>query len=158
MSDRTPNWPGALKKTNFQIHSCHPQSGSNPGPWILTTGTVLYQLSWVEAVTHPITNTAQWCLTSVMYEIPVYQLYHSVTGKSSWRGPEHDALYVTILEVVFPTVTMSLTSTTVSFCNQWTMVGHFWKLDPHDPEFNKGSDCSKVCSLTRQIPQNIPEF
>ena len=88
-----------------------------------------------------------------MYEIPVYQLYHSVTGKSSWRGPEHDALYVTILEVVFPTMTMSLTSTTVSFCNQRTMVGHFWKLDPHDPEFNKGSDCSKVCSSTRQIPR-----
>ena len=86
MSDRTPNWPGALKKTNFQIHSCHPQSGSNPGPWILTTGTVLYQLSWVEAVTHPITNTAQWCLTSVMYEIPVYQLYHSATDKSLGWG------------------------------------------------------------------------
>ena len=86
MSDRTPNWPGALKKTNFQIHSCHPQSGSNPGPWILTTGTVLYQLSWVEVVTHPITNTAQWCLTSVMYEIPVYQLYHSATDKSLGWG------------------------------------------------------------------------
>ena len=86
MSDRTPNWPGALKKTNFQIHSCHPQSGSNPVPWILTTGTVLYQLSWVEAVTHPITNTAQCCLTSVMYEIPVYQLYHSATDKSLGWG------------------------------------------------------------------------
>ena len=48
--------------------------------------SVLYQLSWVEAVTHPITNTAQWCLTSVMYEIPVYQLYHSATDKSLGWG------------------------------------------------------------------------
>ena len=47
---------------------------------------MLYQLSWVEAVTHPITNTAQWCLTSVMYEIPVYQLYHSATDKSLGWG------------------------------------------------------------------------
>ena len=48
--------------------------------------SVLYQLSWVEAVTHPITNTAQWCLTSVMYEIPVYQLYHLATDKSLGWG------------------------------------------------------------------------
>ena len=48
--------------------------------------SVLYQLSWVEAVTHPITNTAQCCLTSVMYEIPVYQLYHSATDKSLGWG------------------------------------------------------------------------
>ena len=48
--------------------------------------SVLYQLSWVEAVTHPITYTAQWCLTSVMYEIPVYQLYHSATDKSLGWG------------------------------------------------------------------------
>ena len=47
---------------------------------------MLYQLSWVEAVTHPITNTTQCCLTSVMYEIPVYQLYHSATDKSLGWG------------------------------------------------------------------------
>ena len=47
---------------------------------------MLYQLIWVEAITHPITNTAQCCLTSVMYEIPVYQLYHSATDKSLGWG------------------------------------------------------------------------
>ena len=46
-----------------------------------------YFLQWrVEAVTHPITNMAQWCLISVMYEIPVYQLYHSATDKSLGWG------------------------------------------------------------------------
>ena len=50
--------------------------------------SVLYQPSWVKAVTHPITDTVQCCVTSVMYEIPIYQLYHSARSAINSTLPE----------------------------------------------------------------------
>ena len=65
----------SFKEDKFPDLLMPPPVGFEPGTLNFNNRyLVLYQQSWVEAVTHPITNTAQCCLTSVMYEILVYQL------------------------------------------------------------------------------------